>query len=286
MVLIFNILYQLTDAISFLLLSAIGLAVIFGMMKIINLAHGEFITVGAYGTVVTAKIGLPLPLAMACGVVITVIFGFILERLIIRHIYGRPLDSVVVTWGISLIVSQSFLIIFGPSMEGLKSPLGSLQMGDYSFSEYRILLIFISFLILVILYFLFMKSSFGTLARATIERPITSSALGVDVQKVYTTTFCIGAGLAGLTGALYIPTMTAVPSLGQAFIISAFVSVVTAGASPFVGLVPAAAFLGGIQTGITFFYHATIGLIGLLIAVIIIIRFLPSGFSGLMKRRK
>ena len=286
MVLIFNILYQLTDAISFLLLSAIGLAVIFGMMKIINLANGEFITVGAYGTVVTAKIGLPLPLAMACGVVITVIFGFILERLIIRHIYGRPLDSVVVTWGISLIVSQSFLIIFGPSMEGLKSPLGSLQMGDYSFSEYRILLIFISFLILVILYFLFMKSSFGTLARATIERPITSSALGVDVQKVYTITFCIGAGLAGLTGALYIPTMTAVPSLGQAFIISAFVSVVTAGASPFVGLVPAAAFLGGIQTGITFFYHATIGLIGLLIAVIIIIRFLPSGFSGLMKRRK
>tara|TARA_B100000131_G_C17842585_1_gene502450 strand:+ start:27 stop:422 length:396 start_codon:yes stop_codon:yes gene_type:complete len=131
-----------------------------------------------------------------------------------------------------------------------------------------------------------MKSSFGTLARATIERPITSSALGVDVQKVYTITFCIGAGLAGLTGALYIPTMTAVPSLGQAFIISAFVSVVTAGASPFVGLVPAAAFLGGIQTGITFFYHATIGLIGLLIAVIIIIRFLPSGFSGLMKRRK
>ena len=138
----------------------------------------------------------------------------------------------------------------------------------------------------MLLYLLFMKSSFGTLARATIEKPVTSSALGVDVQKVYTITFCIGAGLAGLTGALYIPTMTAVPSLGQAFIVSAFVSVVTAGASPFVGLVPAAAFLGSFQTGITFFYHATIGLIGLLFAVIMIIRFLPSGFSGLIKRRK
>ena len=284
MVLLFNIIFQVTDAISFLLLSAIGLAVIFGMMKIINLAHGEFITVGAYGTVVTAKMGLPLP--MACGVLVTVIFGFILERLIIRYIYGRPLDSVVATWGISLIVSQAFLIIFGPSTEGLKSPLGSFQVGDYSFSEYRILLIFVSFLILVLLYLLFMKSSFGTLARATIEKPVTSSALGVDVQKVYTITFCIGAGLAGLTGALYIPTMTAVPSLGQAFIVSAFVSVVTAGASPFVGLVPAAAFLGSFQTGITFFYHATIGLIGLLFAVIMIIRFLPSGFSGLIKRRK
>ena len=145
MVLLFNIIFQVTDAISFLLLSAIGLAVIFGMMKIINLAHGEFITVGAYGTVVTAKMGLPLPIAMACGVLVTVIFGFILERLIIRYIYGRPLDSVVATWGISLIVSQAFLIIFGPSTEGLKSPLGSFQVGDYSFSEYRILLIFISF---------------------------------------------------------------------------------------------------------------------------------------------
>ena len=286
MVLLFNIIFQVTDAISFLLLSAIGLAVIFGMMKIINLAHGEFITVGAYGTVVTAKMGLPLPIAMACGVLVTVIFGFILERLIIRYIYGRPLDSVVATWGISLIVSQAFLIIFGPSTEGLKSPLGSFQVGDYSFSEYRILLIFSSFLILVLLYLLFMKSSFGTLARATIEKPVTSSALGVDVQKVYTITFCIGAGLAGLTGALYIPTMTAVPSLGQAFIVSAFVSVVTAGASPFIGLVPAAAFLGSFQTGITFFYHATIGLIGLLFAVIMIIRFLPSGFSGLIKRGK
>ena len=77
---------------------------------------------------------------------IIIIFGFILERLIIRHIYGRPLDSVVATWGISMIASQSFLIIFGPSTEGIKSPFGSFQVGDYSFSEYRVLIIFISFL--------------------------------------------------------------------------------------------------------------------------------------------
>lgn len=282
MVSLFNIIYQFSDAISFLLLSAIGLGVIFGMMRIINLAHGEFITVGAYGTVMSAKLGLPLPFAMACGVIITVIFGFILERLIIRHIYGRPLDSVVATWGISLIVSQAFLIIFGPSMEGLKTPLGNFELGDYSFSQYRILLIFISISILVSLYIFFVKSKFGALARATIENPNISSALGTNVSRVYTITFCIGAGLAGLTGALYIPTMTAVPSMGQAFIVSAFVSVVTAGASPFLGLVPAAAFLGGIQTGVTFFYHQTIGQLALLFSVIMIIRFLPSGFSGLI----
>jgi|TARA_B110000503_G_scaffold97393_1_gene146222 urea ABC transporter permease protein UrtB len=284
---LFNIVYQFGDALSFLLLSAIGLAVIFGMMKIINLAHGEFITVGAYGTVVSGKVfSLPLPVAMAFGVLVTIIFGLILEKLIIRHLYGRPLDSVVATWGISLIVSQSFLIIFGPSYEGLQTPMGNFKLGDYSYSEYRVFLIIFSLLLLALLYILFMKTSFGTLARATIEKPEMASAMGVNVNNVYSATFAIGAGLAGVTGALYAPTMTIVPSIGQAFIVSAFITVVTAGASPFIGLVPAAAFLSTIQTSVTFFYKTTIGIVALLSSVILIIRFLPKGFSGLMERKK
>ena len=284
---LFNIVYQFGDALSFLLLSAIGLAVIFGMMKIINLAHGEFITVGAYGTVVSGKVfSLPLPVAMAFGVLVTIIFGLILEKLIIRHLYGRPLDSVVATWGISLIVSQSFLIIFGPSYEGLQTPMGNFKLGDYSYSEYRVFLIMFSLLLLALLYILFMKTSFGTLARATIEKPEMASAMGVNVNNVYSATFAIGAGLAGVTGALYAPTMTIVPSIGQAFIVSAFITVVTAGASPFIGLVPAAAFLSTIQTSVTFFYKTTIGIVALLSSVILIIRFLPKGFSGLMERKK
>lgn len=287
MIFLFNLFYQFGDALSFLLLAAIGLAVIFGMMKIINLAHGEFITIGAYGTVVSAKIlKLPLPLAMIVGVLVTVVFGYILERIIIRHLYGRPLDSVVATWGISLIVSQSFLVIFGPSYEGLKTPLSNFQLGEYSYSQYRLLLIFISILILVLLYVFFLKSNFGTLARATIENPKIASTLGIRVDKVYTVTFCIGSALAGLTGAIYSPTMTIVPSIGQAFIVSAFVTVVTAGASPFIGLIPAAGFLSLIQTSVTFYYHATIGILALLFSVILIIRFLPNGFSGLLIKFK
>jgi branched-chain amino acid transport system permease protein len=287
MIFLFNLFYQLGDALSFLLLAAIGLAVIFGMMKIINLAHGEFITIGAYGTVVSAKIfKLPLPIAMFFGVFITIIFGYILERIIIRHLYGRPLNSVVATWGVSLIVSQSFLVIFGPSFEGLQTPLGSFQLEGYSYSQYRLLLIIISVLILFLLYIFFLKSNFGALARATIENPKIASALGVKVQKVYTITFCIGSALAGLTGAIYAPTMTIVPSIGQAFIVSAFVTVVTAGASPFIGLIPAATFLSLIQTSVTSYYHATIGILALLFSVILIIRFLPSGFSGLLTKSK
>lgn len=284
---LFNIVYQFGDALSFLLLSAIGLAVIFGMMKIINLAHGEFITVGAYATVISGKVlHLPLPVAMAAGVLVTILFGLILEKLVIRHLYGRPLDSVVATWGISLIVSQSFLVIFGPSYEGLQTPMGNFKLGDYSYSEYRIFLIFFSISLLALLYILFMKTSFGALARATIEKPEIASSMGVNVKNVYSVTFAIGAGLAGVTGALYAPTMTIVPSIGQAFIVSAFITVVTAGASPFIGLVPAAAFLSTVQTSVTFFYKATIGIIALLFSVIIIIRFLPKGFSGLISKEK
>jgi urea transport system permease protein len=287
MIMLFNIVYQFGDALAFLLLSAIGLAVIFGMMKIINLAHGEFITVGAYGTVVSGKVfNLPLPIAMAAGVIITIIFGLILEKLIIRYLYGRPLDSVVATWGISLIVSQSFLVIFGPSYEGLQTPLGNFKLGDYSYAEYRIFLILFAFLLLGLLYILFMKTSFGTLARATIEKPEIASSMGVNISNVYSTTFAIGAGLAGITGALYAPTMTIVPSIGQAFIVSAFITVVTAGASPFIGLIPAASFLSTVQTSVTFFYKATIGIIALLFSVILIIRFLPKGFSGLITKQK
>ena len=287
MVFLFNIFYQFGDSLAFLLLAAIGLAVIFGMMKIINLAHGEFITVGAYGTVVSGKVfNLPLPIAMAFGVIVTIIFGLILEKLVIRHLYGRPLDSVVATWGISLIISQSFLVIFGPSYEGLQTPMGNFKLGDYSYSEYRIFLIFFSVSLLALLYILFMKTSFGALARATIEKPEIASSMGVNVKNVYSVTFAIGAGLAGVTGALYAPTMTIVPSIGQAFIVSAFITVVTAGASPFIGLVPAAAFLSTVQTSVTFFYKATIGIIALLFSVIIIIRFLPKGFSGLISKEK
>ena len=287
MILLFNIIYQFGDALSFLLLSAIGLAVIFGMMKIINLAHGEFITVGAYATVISGKVlHLPLPIAMAAGVLVTILFGLILEKLVIRHLYGRPLDSVVATWGISLIISQSFLVIFGPSYEGLQTPMGNFKLWDYSYSEYRIFLIFFSVSLLALLYILFMRTSFGALARATIEKPEIASSMGVNVKNVYSVTFAIGAGLAGVTGALYAPTMTIVPSIRQAFIVSAFITVVTAGASPFIGLVPAAAFLSTVQTSVTFFYKATIGIIALLFSVIIIIRFLPKGFSGLISKEK
>ena len=121
---IVGFLYQFGDASAFLVLCASGLAIIFGMMGVINLAHGEFIMAGAYMTVTVAKLGAPLPLAIVCGALFAGFIGILLERFVIRHLYGRPLDTIVATWGISLIASQGTLILLGPSLSDISTPLG------------------------------------------------------------------------------------------------------------------------------------------------------------------
>ena len=177
--------YQFADTFAFLILSSIGLAVIFGMMGVINLAHGEFIMCGAYVTVLSARAGLPMPLAMLLGAAVAGVIGMLIEYLVIRRLYGRLFDSIVATWAISLIATQGMLIVVGPSIEGLKTPFGSFELAGLSFSWYRVLLPVIALAILAGLYLLFVKTPFGVRARATIQKPDMARALGVDTDRVY-----------------------------------------------------------------------------------------------------
>lgn len=274
--------YQFGDTFAFLILSAVGLAIIFGMMGVINLAHGEFIMCGAYVTVLTARSGLPLPLAMVLGSLSAGLVGIVIEYFVIRRLYARLFDSIVATWAISLIATQFMLIIVGPSIEGLKTPLGSFDVAGLSFSSYRVLLPAVALCVLGFIYWLFMKTPFGVRARATIQNPQMARALGVDTDRVYALTFGLGSALAGLCGALYIPTMTAVPTMGSAFIVQAFVTVVVGGADVLLGAAPAAAVLAFIQSVLTASYGQLIGQVGLLLTVIVVVRVLPKGVSGFM----
>ena len=281
---VIGFLYQFADTFAFLILSSVGLAIIFGMMGVINLAHGEFIMCGAYVTVLTARAGLPLPLAMVLGALTAGIIGMLIEYFVIRRLYTRLFDSIVATWAISLIATQGMLIVAGPSIEGLKTPFGSFDLAGLSFSWYRILLPVIALLILGGIYWLFMKTPFGVRARATIQNPSMARALGVDTDRVYALTFGLGAALAGLTGALYAPTMTTVPTMGSAFIVQSFVTVVVGGADVLLGAAPAAAVLAFIQSVLTASYGQLIGQVGLLLTVIVVVRVLPKGISGWMLR--
>ncbi len=281
---VFSIVYQFGDAFAFLVISCAGLAVIFGMMGVINLAHGEFIMCGAYVTAATARAGLPLPVAILCGALFAAAVGMVLERLVIRHLYHRPLDSIVATWGVSLIATQGVLIFLGPTMQGVGTPLGSLAVADRSYSAYRLVLFATAIGLLGALYLLFYRTRFGIIARATIQRPAMARALGVDTRRIYGLTFGLGAGLAGLAGGLYAPTMTMVPTMGATFIVESFVTVVVGGADIFVGAAPAAAILALIRAGLTAWYGQLFGQIGLLVAVIVVIRVLPGGLSAFIKR--
>lgn len=278
--LIFSFLYQCGDAFAFLVLSASGLAVIFGMMGVINLAHGEFIMCGAYVSTSAVHAGLPLPLAILAGAVAAAIAGMIVELVVIRPLYQRPLDTIVATWGISMIVTQATLIVLGPSMQGAGTPFGSFTQGGYSYSVYRVILMIAAVGTLALLWLMFTRTRFGLLSRATIQVPHVAEAMGVNTSLIYSLTFGLGAGLAGLAGGLYAPTMTLVPTMGASFMVEAFVTVVVGGADIFLGTAPAAAILGVIKAALTGWQGQLAGQIGLLVAVIIVIRILPRGISG------
>lgn len=282
----FSFAYQVADVFAFLILAASGLAIIFGMMGIINLAHGEFIAIGAYVTTYAFRMGLPLPAAIACGALAAGLFGVLLERLIVHRFYHRPIDSLVATWGISLILTQSALLTLGSAWPSIGTPFGSFSVGDATFSVYRVVILAVAVCALGVLYLLFMKTTFGVHARATMQNAAMARSLGVPVNRIYSATFGIGAAMAGLAGGIYAPTMTLSPTMGSNFVIDAFVTVVAGGADVLVGTAPAAAILAVIKAGITALYGQVFGVIGLLVAVCLVIRVLPEGLTGWIARNR
>ncbi|WP_293033355.1 urea ABC transporter, permease protein UrtB [Natronococcus sp.] len=272
--------FEFVEIFAFIVLATVGLAVIFGMMGIINLAHGEFILVGAYATTFTFAAGLPLPLAMLTAVVLTAVYGLVLERLIIRHLYGRLLDSMVVTWGISLVMIQLTRIVFGNTAPGIGIPFGQLPVVDGP--VYYLVLAVVAVGVLGGLYALFMWTDFGIRARATMQDEATARSMGVDTDRMYMTTFAVGSGLAGLAGALYAPVMTITPEYGTGFLVEAFVAVVVGGASVLVGTVLASGLLGTVNAAVTNVAGTFMGQVAMLIAAIIAIRLMPDGITGLL----
>lgn len=282
---LFNIIYQFMDSFSFLILAAIGLAIIFGMMGVINLAHGEFIMLGAYITTLTSLAGVPIPIAILLGTLGVGCFGFIIDKFIIRHLYGRPLDSVVATWGISLIMSQGMLIVMGPSLQGLSTPLGTFTVGDINYSTYRLILTIIALFLIILLYWIFMHTNFGLKSRATMQNEQIARSLGTNTDKMYTMTFVIGSMFAGLTGGLYSFTMTIGPTFGTGFLMESFVTVIVGGTNPLIGTILSGGTLGIVHSSLSYVFGTFIGRVGLLIAAILFIRLWPTGFSGLVEKK-
>ena len=282
-----GLIYQYADTVSFLILSAIGLIIIFGMMGVINLAHGEMMMVGAYTTSFAYYSGIPLIISVILGGLVTSVFGILLERLIIRRFYGQLLSSLVATWGLSLLLSQGALLAFGPLIKTVPTPMGSFSVGELSFSNYRVFLFIFSIFLIIGVWSIFNWTRFGLQARATMENPKMAKALGVNTHRIYALTFGLGAGLAGIAGGLFALTATIGPFYGQSYTPQAFITVVVGGiANIFSGLIASAFTLAAVKTAFVFQYNILIGHVSMLIIAIISIRMMPEGISQWLEQRK
>ena len=282
-----GLIYQYADTVSFLILSAIGLIIIFGMMGVINLAHGEMMMVGAYITSFAYYSGIPLIISVILGGLVTSAFGILLERLIIRRFYGQLLSSLVATWGLSLLLSQGALLAFGPQIKTVPTPMGSFSVGELSFSNYRVFLFIFSIFLIIGVWSIFNWTRFGLQARATMENPKMAKALGVNTHRIYALTFGLGAGLAGIAGGLFALTATIGPFYGQSYTPQAFITVVVGGiANIFSGLIASACSLAAVKTAFVFQYNILIGHVSMLIIAIISIRMMPEGISQWLEQRK
>ena len=274
------IVISVLTSVATLLLISVGLAVIFGLMRVINLAHGEFLMLGAYAVLVATRNGISVWIAIPLAGVSVGIFGLVVERLLIRPLYGRILDTLLATWGLSLVLVQAVSIVFGPATNGIGTPLGSVHVGGYSFSQYSLVLITMALITLTAVYLLFTRTRYGVMARAAIQNPAMARALGIDTARMNMLTFGIGSGLAGLAGALLAPVAGVVPSFGQAYIAQAFMTVIVGGPDVITGASAAAGLLGGSYSLVSYLTTPFIGQAALLLIAIVLLRILPRGLSG------
>jgi branched-subunit amino acid ABC-type transport system permease component len=275
-----NLAVSLLTTVSILVIISIGLAVVFGMMGVINLAHGEFLMLGAFFTLSGHRAGLNIWLAMIVAALGVGLVGLLVERLLIQFLYGRLAATMLATWGLSLILVQVVVLIYGPSTQGLRTPLGSMQVGEYSISQYNLLLIAVSVALLGLVFVVFTRTKYGTKARAATQLPHMAAAVGVNAKMTNMLTFAFGAALAGAAGALLAPVAGVLPGMGQAYVGRAFMTVVVGGPGVLTGTASSAALLGTVDSVVSNAFTSFLGTAALLLVAIVLLRFLPTGISG------
>lgn len=296
------VLLEALSAATILVLLALGLAIVFGMMRIVNLAHGEFFTIGAFTTLTAVRFGgWPLWLAMLLAPCVAFAVGIAVERLVIRHLYGRPLDAMLATWGVSLLLIGTITVIFGPVTFGLTYALSDFTVGRYQYSEYRIVMSIAAIAMLALVHALFRYTPFGRRARATIANPEMAAAIGIHTSRMFMLTFGLGCALAGAAGAILAPMVSVVPTMGVLYIARAFITVIVGGPVAIVGTASAAGVLGSIEAlvarfplfqietsgfcapppcVITIGGSAFYGQLALLLFAILLLRLRPQGLTG------
>lgn len=270
---------------SILLIATLGLAVVFGLMGVINLAHGEFLMLGAYSALTATQLGVPYPLAVPLAVMVTMAFGALVEVVIIRRLYGRIFDTMLATWGLSIAMYQLAVLIFGTVTPGIGMPQYRLEIGDYKLAAYPLSMIAVAILVTLFIYMLMTKSSYGRKARAAIQQPEMARAIGIESARINTLTFSIGCGLAGFAGAILLPIVPATPSMGFAFVIKSFLAVVVAGPVTVTGSLVTALGLGGGSSITASFLTSVAGDVFFFVITASLLWLFPLGISSKWRKK-
>ena len=280
------------------LLMALGLAIIFGQMGVINMAHGEFMILGAYVTYLCSGLFqnyLPILfsayffVAILVAFVVTAALGALVEWSLIRHLYKRPLDTLLATWGLSLILQQAYRSIFGAREVGVDLPswmLGSISATDLIDIPINGLVVMsITLAIAVGVYLLMFRSRFGKQTRAVVQNRTMAGAVGINTEKVDRLTFALGCGIAGMAGSAFTMVGSTGPTAGQLYIVDTFLIVVFGGAASLLGTVASAFSISQAQSVLEFFLSGSMAKVFTLVSVVIILMLRPQGLFASKVRR-
>jgi len=274
-----NLALDVVTTAGMLFVVAMGLLVVFGVLKIINFAHGAFLTLGAYAGLVTTGLAVSPWLSWPLAFLVGATAGLLVERLIVRPLYARPLDAILATWGLGIVISQVITLAFGREVQFAASPLtGTVAILGETYSAYRLALLAVAVVLGLAFAGLIEGTRLGLSARAVIMNEDLARGLGIDTSRVRLLTFVIGCGLAALAGALITPLSSVDPNMGVPWLINAFMLVMVAGSS-FASLALAALVLGGAQVVVSSYLSPILGGMTIVVMAALVLRLRPAGFG-------
>jgi branched-chain amino acid transport system permease protein len=273
-----NLILQIVGTTGSVMIAVVGLAIILGLMNVINLAQTGLMAVGVYGAVSVTSLHAPFWLAVLAGAALAAVVGAIVEWVVIRRLYARPLDTILATWGISLILVEGLTWIYGPAPHGLNAPItGSVSVAGTSYQAYRLLIVAVAFAIILALAALTRYTRLGLRVRMVMGNEPLARGVGINTTRVQQGTFVLGSALAGAGGALLGPVSAIVPNYAAAILVPAFLAVLLSGRT-LTGLVAACASLSIVQVLFSNWANATYATVVVILVAVALLRVRPEGF--------
>lgn len=272
-----NLAYELTT----LGLTTLGLAVVFGLLGVMNMAHGEFVMLGAYAVVTVQAWGWPIATAMPLAILVCGALGWVVERWLIRPLYARPFDTLLATWGLAMVLRKGVEAVYGRGYRNVESSLTApVTLAGVQYPGSRLALIVFAILLMIALAFWYRRSVMGLRVRAMTGNPMLAQALGIDTRRLASQTFVIGVVLAGAAGVLLAPLVRIEPGIGVDYLLDAFFVLVVGGLGTLGGFAGGVGVIGGSQSVTSSIAGQTSGYAVVLILSILFLWLKPNGLLG------